>query len=277
MYHKEVPIGQQEAILTVFEPDEAPRYGLTDWSLAPLQTQGDVQERYAHAKGISAALRSVGIREAFAPHVAAASAVIIDPAELVRRIRLGSVSLYRNPDKPADGVPLNPGEAFVASAAGCPIIMASADAYMVVAHAGRDSLIDRGEVTSGKPSRPHSSVVDAIVAEFKKRGITPYEIAMCMHFAIPAESFEHRFSHPRYGEFNRELEKFINRRWPKCTVSGDNSMFLNLEFVFEEQAKQAGVWMVGAMNSLAEFPEFAHTRDGKDPGRRNLIIVKRAN
>ena len=98
---------------------------------------------------------------------------------------------------------------------------------------------------------------------------------MIMLFAIPAETFEHRFDHPTYGEYNQALKMFVWDRWPGCLTGDETSMFLDLGKLFVEQARQAGVHGVSAMHSLAEFPRLAHTRDGSNPERRNLIIVRR--
>jgi hypothetical protein len=96
-----------------------------------------------------------------------------------------------------------------------------------------------------------------------------------MLFAIPAEAFEHRFDNFHYGEYNQALDSFVSKQWEGCMTQGDNGMFLNLESVFVEQARQAGVQQVRAEHSLAEYPRLAHTRDGGDISRRNLIVVKR--
>jgi hypothetical protein len=242
-----------------------------------MQNQHDLQEHYQLAMGIHVALRGMGAKRAYAPSVAAASARIIASSELKNRIRLSSIDLYRNKDIPADGTFLNRNEAFVMSAAGCPMIIASAGDHLIVAHAGRDSLVDRRAVMGATPYREHLSVVHSIIEAFAEKGLAPKTIKMCMQFAIPAEVFEHRFDHPRHGPFNRALKKFVDERWPGCTTEKDGRMFLNLEFLFEEQAKQAGVRNVWAINSLAVFPLLAHTHDGRDPRARNLFLVKREN
>ncbi len=277
MYQSTMSIGRLGASIGVLSPYEARERGLSSWSLAVMQKQQDLQEHYQLAMGIHVALRGMGAKRAYAPNVTAASARIISSSELKNRIRLSTIDLYRNKDVPADGTFLNRNEAFVMSAAGCPMIIAGGGDYLVVAHAGRDSLVDRRAVMGATPVREHLSIVHAIIEAFAKKGLAPGMISMCMQFAIPADVFEHRFDHPRHGAFNQALKKFVDKRWPGCTTEKNGGMFLNLEFLFEEQAAQAGVRNAWAMNSLAVFPLLAHTHDGRNSRARNLFLVKREN
>lgn len=276
MYHFEMPVARSEQITVraLCPKDGRDRYGVQNWSLSPLQTQEDAWGNLTLATGLTRALRELEVRTAYAPNVAAASARVVNTADLRSRIRLNEIDMYRRRDLPADGIFLKPGEAFMMSGAGCPLIIASAGEPLLVAHAGRDSLVDRGAI-AGSPSRRHVSVVHAIVEAFRSRGVHPERIRMTMLFAIPTETFEHRFDHPYLGDFNRKLGAFINARWPGCTVWNSGGVFLNLEFLFLEQATQAGVRDLDAMRSLTDCPRLAHTRDGNDPNRRNLYVVKR--
>ncbi len=275
MYQFTPPVGRQLVTVAAFEPDLVEPYGLAGWSLKPIQRQEDVEQHEDLASRISHVLFSFEIKEAFAPNVAAFSGHIANPEDMTTKIVLDHAILRRNRELPADGVFLDPEQGFIMSAAGCPIILASGGDYFIVAHAGRDSLIERNAVMGKKPRREHQSVVDAIVDKFWQRGVPVRDIVMVMMFSIPAEAFEHQFDHPTYGEYNRRLDAFVRTQWPGCTTNGDSSMFLNLERVFAEQAVQQGVSKVSAYYSLAEFPRLAHTRDGGARDRRNLIVVRR--
>lgn len=276
MYTYLVSVGRPgSALVHALSPEDArTQFGAPDWSLRSLQKQEDLGKNFFVGSALCMALHGTRARRAFAPNVALASAAIANNVEMKDRIRLWNIDLYRNKDLPADGVTLDPGEAFVMSAGGCPVIIASGGGSMVVAHAARDSLIDRKAV-GGTPGREHISVVRSIVAALKKRGVRPGEVTMCMLFSIPVETFGHSFDHPEYGAYNRALETFINERWPDCTTRGNGGMFLDLERLFVEQARQEKVQGAWAMLSLRECPALAHTRDGKGRERRNLIIVKR--
>ena len=276
-------IERPNAAVIAFGPDDARERGIQNWSLAPLQEQADafrhpnrtfVSELAFQFSGMHT---GVPLARVFAPAVAHASGRIIEREQLSSRIRLGAAELYRNPGVPADGVFIEPGDAFVMSAAGCPFIIAHDrnGKFFAVAHAGRDSLVDRGAVM-GTPSKGRSvSVVHALIGAFAKRGVPARKIEMQMHFALPCSSFEHRSDHPQYGEYNRRLGAFVDSRWRGCTKYRDDALFLHLEFLFSEQAIGFGIKSVTAMNGLEEHPTLAHTHDGHESSRRNLYIVKR--
>lgn len=277
MYKHCISVGWSEVEVNAWTPEDALRYGVQNWSLRPIQSQKDVERHHTLANGLRATLSSIGTQTVYAPNVSMMSAAVVPSGELMTsQIRLNGASIYRNKDLPADGTFLGPEEAFVASAAGCPLIIANDKRYknVVVAHAGRDSLVERSSV-NGKPSRKHVSVVYSIVEALKERGATVGEINMCMLYCIPAEVFEHRLDHPQYGSYNHALGKLVDTLWPGCTSKKDGSMFLDLESLFIAQALESGVKHTWAMNSLSDFPALAHTRDGKDPSRRNLFVIKR--
>ena len=269
-----VPVGRLDATVNAWSPDDALQYGVESWSLRQMQTQDDAVRDPSLARGLRIAL--AGVKTAYAPNVAVSSAAVVPTENLKKnKIQLRGTSIYRNKEAPADGVFLNRDEAVVMSGSGCPIIIATAGRRMVVAHAGRDSLIERSAVL-GMPTRRHVSVVNAIIEALLGKGEPLNGIVMCMLCSVPAELFEHRFDHPQYGSYNHALVNFVDARWPGCTTRrGNVAVFLNLESVFTAQALEAGVWHTWAMSSLRDYTALAHTRDGKCPSRRNLFVVKR--
>ena len=268
-----VSVGGMKATVGIWNPAEISERG---WSLARIQEQKDVEEQRLLATGLRNALRSMGVHRAFAPNVSAFSAEVVHRSTLKNTIDLGgNILLFRDSSVDADGICLKRGQALVASTAGCPFIIAVGGGYMIIAHAGRDSLIDRGWVTGGQPIRTNISVVHAIVKTFAERGVHAYEISMRMELSIPVGVFEHRFDHPEYGEFNKALWKFLIEQWPSGCIRENGSMFLDLEELFKEQARHLGVRDVQSENSLAEFPDLWHTRKDGDSSKRNLFIFKR--
>lgn len=258
-------------------PEDARKRGIRNWSLKPIQTQQDIHKHRDLAMEVSLQLSGMRVQKAYAPHIAPASAEIVDAAELTDCIRVGVVDVFRKRDFPADGIFLNaPNEAFMMSAAGCPFITATDrnGKHLAVAHAGRDSLIDRGAVV-GEPTRKHLSVVQNIVDAFRARAVPAHDIEMCMHFSIPADVFKHDLDHPQYGRYNRQLGEFVDARWPGCTDKKNGSLFLNLEYVFMAQAAQAHICSIQAIEGLDMHPDLAHTHDGESRDRRNLFIVRR--
>lgn len=267
-----ISIGGAQLLVMAFGPcSELPE----GWSLKSLQRQSDViNGQHPVAQAVGELLGQINVHEALAPNVAPASGYITAAENLTDRIYLGESCLLRNQSLPADGVYVGKKQAFVMSAAGCPVIIATASDQCVIAHASRDSLIDRRAVI-GNPSREHLSVVHAIVAEFGKRRLPPASIDMVMLFAIAAEKFEHSMYHPIYGDYNHRLIQLVNNRWLGGVVYKDGSSFLDLEQVFVGQAREAGVSAVGAMGSLVSYPHLVQTCVGEDAGRRNLIVVRR--
>ena len=273
-------VGQSDVRIAIAGPDDARQHLLESWSLAPLQKHcapgmRNLQERLTHAVGRT--LRTLGVRAAYAPHVSSASARIVESRQLRECVPLGGdVRLYRQHNLEADGVFLEEDETFVMSAAGCPVIIAAGGDHFVAAHAARDSLIDRLFV-SGVRSRAFTSVVDCIVNRFRARGISPQDISMTMHFSIAPDRFEHSDAHPIHGAYNRALITVANMQWPGSIIRKNGSTYLNLEQVFVGQARIAGVRKVWVENTLNFFPHLVQTSVGKDRGKRNLIVVRRAS
>lgn len=270
---EEVPVGRSTVSISIFGPSDATSLGLRSLSLGPLQRQPDVHVNQLLAHTLSKELTELEVRDAFAPHVAPASGRIVPKTDLKHTIRLGNANLHRNNEINADGVFIEQNEAFVMSSAGCPIIVASGDEYNIVAHAARDSLLDRDTVIGNSVVREHLSVVGTLVEAFKKERVPASRVYMTMLFAIPALKFEHSVDHPKYGEYNRALIDLVDTRWPGSIVQKDGKTFLDLEQVFIGQAREAGISAVSAMCSLGEYPHLAHTC--ADPEKRNLIIVRR--
>ena len=276
MYRLKVSIGRTEATVGVLCPDDAQKRQISSWSLRPMQTQQDAHKNPDLVRGLRDALSRMGVHRAYAPSVSWANARIVDNRILSEKIPLGDgVVLHRNRSVRADGVFIEVGQAVVMSVAGCPPVIAAGSEQMLVAHAGRDSLIDPNAIT-GKEPRKNISVVNAIVEAFEERGISADKIAMCMLFAISAEIFEHKFD-GHGAEYNRALATFVAEKWPRGAIQKRNSVCIDLEEIFLHQALQAGVHHAWVAHSLAKFPAFAHTRDGHPdaPRRRNLIVVKR--
>lgn len=112
----------------------------------------------------------------------------------------------------ASGCSVPKGAAAFRSTADCPtMIVSSLAKEVVVAHAGRDELIDRHRVNYGqrKPGRSHESVVDAIV-DYYGRDISYLRI--WNGFGIQGK-FPHSRTDPRYAEFNQKLRIYIKTRW----------------------------------------------------------------
>jgi hypothetical protein len=265
-------------IVRAVGPRDALAAHIISWSLKDLfYSQDDVLRYPSLGDEVYQMLLNMGIRNAYAPSVASMNAAVTESSALKTHIRFRSnIYLHRDRDVPVDGLFIQPGEGFVVSAAGCGVIVAWTDEDMVVAHAGRDSLIDRGAVL-GTPSRKHFSIVNTILDAFARRGVSAHKVCMCMLFTIRKESFEHLFTpeNAAYAEYNRNLPTFFGSGWEGCADmnANKNGVLLDLQEVFKQQAMRAGVLTenVWTEHSLGDHPEMAQTaRDG-----RNLIVIKR--
>ncbi|MFZ3044262.1 MAG: hypothetical protein WA058_04130 [Minisyncoccia bacterium] len=274
MFTCELSLKEIDVAISALDPVDAKIANLTSWSLKPLQKKEDIVVHFRLAKVLSDTFYALRVRDAFAPNVAPANARIVGSSQLTDAIELGAAMLHRNQELPADGMFLRAGQSFVMSAAGCPLIIAGARGVMVIAHAARDSLVDRGAL-QGKPTRKHLSVVNAIIEELGRYNILAPEISMIMLFAIPATAFEHNETHPVHGAYNRLLIQHIDAQYPYGIIRKDGKTFLDLEQVFIGQARQAGVRGMWATHSLGAFSHLAHTCDGKGTDRRNLYVVRR--
>lgn len=269
-----IPLGEISAEISVFCPDDVQRDGVSSWSLRPIQEQKDSQHPVALEVCRILHRRKISVRNAYAPRTSANSALIIG-RELLKPIPIGDgkIILHRNSEVPADWVFLLPREAFVTASFGCPIIIAAGDGKMIVAHAGRDSLVDP-RVLTGDQRRKHKSIVSAIVEAFSEVGVLAEEISMRMTLSISPTKFEHRFDGEK-REFNQALCAYIHARWPSGIIVSENGALVDLERIFIQQAEVLGVFDVQAMHSLDGYPDMAHPNDGKgDSKRRNLTVVK---
>ena len=277
MYRHAVTVGGKDFALTAFTPGDASEFGLTNWSLQPLQTYVDALRNGQLAAGFRNAFKKAGSRCIFAPRVKDFSANVVREFHLNHHIYLRNVVLHRNHCLPADCVQLEkPDHSFAMSGRGCPVIIAVGGEVVFVGHAGRNSLVDPGAVLDN-PTRKYVSIVHTIFEAFVREGISPAEVSMRMFFAIPASVFRHPFGHPVYGNYNRKLAEFIGYRWPGSGKRSNGCLELDLEQLFLAQAAKRGVKDVRAEFSLDTHDELTHTRDGRDPSARNLIVVKRCS
>ncbi|HUX80986.1 MAG TPA: hypothetical protein VMV38_01530 [Candidatus Paceibacterota bacterium] len=261
----EVPIGSLCADVTIYESSEASWRGLKNWSLSNLQKNPALTKALPHIFSL------LNIRDVFVPRVLS-NGTITSGSHLTDCFSLGTARVYQNQKVAADGLILAPGQTLMMSTTGCPLIIAGAGAHFIVAHAGRHSLIDPG-VPNGKPTREHTSVVDAIVSSFWDQGIPPSKIVMTLLFPTPRIQFERDGKNRTYSAKDMALIAYAHTHWKDSIVEKDGNVFLDMEMVFLEQAIQAGVLCV---SSMLQMPHLARTEDKKNKcERRHLVVVKR--
>lgn len=275
---KRVPIrvGGAEVMVHMRGPRDSVMDGVPNWSLQSLTEATQLESRAANISPLYNALLFAETRDCFAPH-SVGNARVIEKEMLSSTLRFGErASLYRNADLPADGLFIDIGDGFAISFdGGGALIIAEGDGLLFVGSGSRDALIDRGAV-EGEPTRPHMSIVGAMMEAFAKRDVPPEKVTATLHFSTPQEQFEHRLDHPKHGEFNRKLQLMVEALWPGSAPMLDrNRMFLSLASVFAHQVRVFSAKMIRTEHAMNEFPEFAHARDEEAPPYENLYIVKR--
>ena len=280
MHHREeLLVGERKVLVGAWSPGE---YFVPNWSLKPVRNQNDVSQGNAELQRLTRGLRyaffDMDMHRAYAPKIVPPSGKITDVRSLTERIRLDEeMYLHRGKDS-ADGVRLAVDDGFMASLGGCGLVVAAGGQQVLVAHAALDSLI-HPEVAMGKKSiEKEPGIVNAMVDWFLERAVPTEEISMCMLFAIPAMAYKRQFNHPTFGPYNTALWKLISNRWPSGAARRNGNMFLNLENLFLEQARQRGVRNVRTKLSLAELPDLTHTYTTTgNPNVRYLAVVKRCS
>ena len=251
-----------------------------DWSLKHLRTPEDVRTHPAEATRLGRVLASHGIKRAYAPHVAASSALVVSRSSLTDVLELPYwVQLFRNARLPAAGTDLDPGDAFIMSGGGCPVVIAIGENLCIVAHASRDSLLDRVHIMTGKKSRKYAGVLNAIVgfaARKKNTPLRPQEMDLHWHLTIPACRFAHRLDNPKFGHANRMLEQYVVRHWGQEIIPGPD-YFLSVSKLIHAQGTAACFKNLVGGEDIPEDGPFGYTGHPREDMRqvRSLNIVHR--
>ncbi len=259
-----------------------------DWSLRQLTDENEKRQRDFKLK-LGTALAVQGIRVAYAPRVVAMSGAIIEqddfPAE--HSIELPSGVTLKRTALPSDGTFIGKNEAFVMSGGGCPVVIVSGRGICIVAHASRDSLLDRIRMlgTPDEKPREHFSLIDAIAAKVRARGFDPKDMTLRALLQVPSECFGHPMRpdlEPDWRtkrKYNVVMHGWVNDLFGRgIAVERDGISYLSIGKLIARQAALAGFEhiLVDELPLPADGP-YAHTRhpDQELKKLRNLAIVHR--
>jgi|CXWL01.1.fsa_nt_gi hypothetical protein len=254
-----------------------------NWTLREfLGQEPAVTDNSPLAKKIAGELRARRINHGYAPSVTAMNANILSVGDLRSGIILpGGERIYRQNDMPGDAIPVNEGSAFMMSAGGCPVIIATGkaktgDKLCIVAHAGRDSLLDRRLVEMGERSRRTESVVFEIARFAKRHGVCPKGMTLRVLFQMDPRCFAHELGNKQYAFYNTNLVSAAKRYHEQaCDVRG-NVAYLDLGWLIYGQAQVAGFGNVFTAHPLPYDGVFGHTRHPNPHLRKmNLVLVYR--
>lgn len=252
-----------------------------DWNIAG-EEPGVVRAQLA---GIADELNVANI---YAPRPSMFNAQICDPGKLtekhclVERGNEWSSFLWRGVD--ADGVEVPEKSAFWISSADC-ITIVTLDpetGKTIAAHGGRDSLLDRTRIATGKV-REFESAVDAIAARYSNAALKRLRVLLTC--GIFPEHFDHRCDHPEHGPNNMRMVLDVLAKWGRTAVYGDHFIgSLCLSEIIRAQFLRHGVQVhcisydgvdtYGDLNRDGQPRWWSYRRgDGK---KRNGVLVVRS-
>lgn len=246
------------------------------WSLDPLYKVEDA-DRASLIAALNKELGALGVVRAYAPAAHLFSGKIASACELRQVIGLGDLSLYYDHRVPADGVPLEVGEAFVCGMSGCAATIAIGEGKCTVAHAGRDSLIDRKRYEGMVAGRTYMSVVDEMAEAVRNWHISLARTAFHALFYLPPESFGHPLADSEGARYHRAIREYVNEIRGNCAQVKEGHVHLDIGTLAVVQARRAGFGIARTSHALPMDGPFAYTRhrDAEMRKKCNLVIVHR--
>lgn len=264
LYHQRVALGNTAFTATLFGKPN-------NWSLSQLTAQEE-SVRIEFGARLGNVLWDLRVGNAFAPNPTKFTDRIINPRELTTSIPAGAMRVRRNPNSPADGIPLEGGDAYVVSPSSCPITVMVAGSNMLALHTGRDCLIDRHELLYGSSGRKTHSVCFSALAFLGHAKKTYVKV----FWGIRGHKFRHSFSHPTYGDVNRAMHELIVSRWGEQNAPvRDGEFHLDLPQLIKAQCMSWGVPETHIDLAHAYSDSSEAWVDGAVGTPRNLVVINR--
>lgn len=257
-----------------------------NYSMGRFYTPAEAEEAPALRDELRLVAERYGARQLYGPSVGAMSGRMVRACQIVgAAIPLGNgITLYRNKEEPSDGLPLEPGDGVPMSTGGCQVLVASGGspsgkAVCLVAHAARDSLIDREFIRTGvlTPGREYVSIVEHMAAAARNLGVDPSYLDMKALFSLPAEVFAHPLKHEVFRDYNEKLVAYARELDETIVSERDDVAYLDNAGLALAQARKEGFRSCEEHCTLPVDGPFGHTRhpdpDMRNP--RNLVFVCR--
>ncbi len=227
--------------------------------------------------------KQLGISVVLRPQTYTFNASVCEPEELNQvNLQTDGVEIWTSDSCLADGVVIPRGQMALFQTRDCPTIIVhnKFTSEVVGARAGRDSLIDRGLITSGNPSRLFASVVEAIVDRLMQHGSRPSDLEVFSCIAIGPTYFRHQTNDPVHGRFNQMMNRYIADHFgSNCFVDENlNIGALKLHRLIGSQFQKLGVPPDNIRNDNRRVNTYHHSDDyfsrrRKDEGGSNTILV----
>ena len=168
--------------------------------------------------------RNYEITHIYCPETHAFNARVCQPRDFKQVVEMNGVKIHSG--CLADGVVLTlpKNEAVGLQTADCPTIIARhiISGKLVVAHAGRASLIDENYLRNSRARRQPVSVVKAICEHLDPKMENPVCIEIFSCCGIGSGQFEHPVDHPEHGSFNLKMNAHIAKLYGKdCLLDND--------------------------------------------------------
>lgn len=265
-----------------------------NWSFRSLQKPGDEnnEENEMLVAKLTELVAERKLNGIYAPSPAQFNSAIVPLVEFSPKDVLwlnGSrfhTPLYRGVH--ADGIYSEGSErvGFMMSSADCALLVVRSGRKVFVAHAGRNSLFDKEEILSGKPSKKYRSVVDAIMANLSEdERVRAQAFVGCA--ISEGEHFEHPTNDAKHGDWNAKMitylfENFYNKGNEYTTLGGNffEKGQISLSDIITRQLLAYGVrrkWIIddGRCTYSEKDSDGNHLwySERRTPGKRNLVFV----
>ncbi len=263
----------------------------TDWSTVSLQKNGDED---SNAPEVVALLGRIAIEHKLGrilgPRVSDFNSVFTsNKRDFVWQLNLPGTDckLHRGPF--VDGVEIRRGDAGIIAAADCAVIVVSTHTGRVfLLHAGRDSLVDRTLINTGRPSKLISSIIASAW-----QALTPEERMFSQWHILPSITagahFQHRFDDPKWGRSNLHLVSHIKDKYRylgMCIVGDMELGQICVRSLIKAQLRMYGItssriWIdhrctykeVDAHGQYVWHSNARGVKEHGDPKARNLFVV----
>lgn len=228
--------------------------------------------------------RDLELRHIYHPQTHTFNAQICRTIDFTKEDRVDGVKIHSG--ALVDGVSrIGRGEAIWLQTADCPTIIAHNDltGEVIVAHAGRASLIDQARLLTGKPSRQSESVVERIyrcLIDSERQTNLNIDVYSCC--GIGPMQFRHPIDHPVHGQFNEKMNRFIALRYGQdCFLGGQVDYgALNLHRLIFNQFRLCGIpgdnIHHDSINTAVDNKYFFSRRSGDRIGHNSILVIRRS-
>ena len=242
-----------------------------NWSLSQL-TSEDESVRQDFSTKLGRVLYDLGVGRALAPSPVKFTDRIIEPEKLTQRLPAGALGVYRNPDEPADGVPIPAGSALVISPSSCPVTLMTRGDTALGLHTGRFCLLDKYMLECGDAGRRYESVCHTALDCLRR----PDEVHVKVFWSIPGHHFRHSLVDDRYKAINTAMYERIRQQWGDDPVPRRGDEFcLDLPKLIKAQCLKRGVPEENIDLTHAYHGMHGVWLEGKAGTPRNLVVLAR--